>query len=97
MIFTFFTFTYIRSSLSLLSTLSYGHLYKMDTSVKRSPRVGPSLSLLSTLSYGHLYKMDTSVKRSPRVVSSLSLLLTLSYGHLYKMDHLELAPPFLYT
>ena len=39
-----------------------GHLYKTDTSVKRTPRVGPCLSLLllfDSLKDGHLSKMDT--------------------------------------
>ena len=53
-----------------------GNLYKTDTSVKRTPRVGPCLSLLflfDSLQDGHLYKMDTSVKWTPRVGSCLSL------------------------
>ena len=38
------------------------HLFKMDTSVKWTPRVGPCLSLLplfDSLQNGHLCKMDT--------------------------------------
>ena len=39
-----------------------GHLYKMDTSVKRTLRIGPCLSLLlllDSLLDGHLFKTDT--------------------------------------
>ena len=39
-----------------------GHLYKTDTSLKRTPRVGPCLSLLllfDSLYDGHLSKTDT--------------------------------------
>ena len=39
-----------------------GHLYKMDTSLKWTPRVGPCLSLLllfDSLQDGHLSKTDT--------------------------------------
>ena len=39
-----------------------GHLYKTDTSLKRTPRVGPCLSLLplfDSLQDGHLPKTDT--------------------------------------
>ena len=46
----------------LYSQLSLnGHLYKTDTSIKRTPRVGPCISLLPLLT---LYKMDTSVRRT---------------------------------
>ena len=45
------------------SGLSFnGHLYKVDTSVKQTLRVGPCLSLLllfDSLYDGHLSKMDT--------------------------------------
>ena len=47
--------------LGLQSTLN-GHLYKMDTSLKRTARVGPCLSLLplfDSLWDGHLSKTDT--------------------------------------
>ena len=39
-----------------------GHLYKTDTSVKRTPRVGPCLSLLLLFDFledGHLSKTDS--------------------------------------
>ena len=48
---------YMYSRLSL-----NGHLYKMDTSVKRTPRVGPCLCLFllfDSLWDGHLSKTDT--------------------------------------
>ena len=37
-----------------------GHLYKTDTSLKRTPRVGPVLYSL----YLTLYKMDISLRRT---------------------------------
>ena len=44
---------------ALYSRLSLnGHLYKTDTSVKRTPKVGPCLSLLPLFD-GHLFKTDT--------------------------------------
>ena len=44
----------------IYSRLSFnGHLYKTDTSVKRTPRVGPCLSLLP---YLILYKTGTSLR-----------------------------------
>ena len=52
---TVVTFAYSRRSFT-------GHLYKADTSVKRTPRVGPCLSLqllFDSLQDGHLSKMDT--------------------------------------
>ena len=39
-----------------------GHLYKTDTSVKRTPRVGPCLSLLPLCDF--LYKMNVSLRRT---------------------------------
>ena len=45
------------------SLLTPGHLYKTDTSVKRTPRVGPCLSFLPLLT---LYKTDISLRRTAR-------------------------------
>ena len=39
-----------------------GHLYKTDTSVKRTPRVGPFPSLLPL--FDSLYKTDISLRRT---------------------------------
>ena len=53
----------VSHELKIYSRLSLnGHLYKTDTSVKRTPKVGPCLSLLllfDSLEDGHLSKMDT--------------------------------------
>ena len=47
----------------LQSTLSVnGHLYKTDTSVKRTPRVSPRFFLLPL--YLTLYKTDFSLRRT---------------------------------
>ena len=60
--------TLTRSFFFLLSYVLYsrlslnGHLYKTDTSVKRTPRVGPCLSLFplfDSFLHGHLSKTDT--------------------------------------
>ena len=72
-----FKFTFQFSNVeSVYSLLSFnGHLYKTDTSVKRTLRVGPCLSLLplfDSLWDGHLSKMDTYC-RSPRCPSQKEL------------------------
>ena len=41
-----------------------GHLYKMDTSIKRTPGVGPCAVFQSFYCIKALYKMDTSLRRT---------------------------------
>ena len=78
----------MRTIYSLLSL--NGHLYKTDTSVKWTLRVGPCLSLLPLFdspSDGHLSKTDTYC-RSPRYPSQKELTVILILLDLYTVEAL---------
>lgn len=49
-----------------------GQLYKTESSLKRTPRVGPSLSLLTL--YLTVYKMDISLRRTHSAGPKVSVL-----------------------
>ena len=76
-----------------------GHLYKTDTLVKRTLRVGPCLSLLplfGSLQDGHLSKTDTYC-RSPRCPSQKELTLLCWLWHRSLNFFFTLSGPKVYV